>query len=119
MSMLLSLVLFAATAKVYRCEGDGEIVFQQSPCEMADEPVELRPESSFGQPAATVERRPPRPASARSPGIRGKDSAPKRDAVCETARSKRDAAYAKRGNTMTFDERRKLQDAIDEACGLR
>ena len=119
MTTMLWVMLFAAT-KVYRCETAEEIVFQQAPCAMADEPVELRPESSFGeQAAARAEPKATKAAPPRKRVVRGKPPGPKRDTACETARSKRDVAYAERGNTMSFDERRKLQDQLDAACGLR
>ena len=119
MSIVLTLALAVATAKVYRCETDTEIVFQQSPCAMADEPVALRPESSFGGRAAPPSVKRPKNADRPARVIREASSAPRRETECENARTKRDAAYAERGNTMTFDERRKLQDRMDEACGLR
>src|SRR5688500_16345185 len=115
MSIILSLVLAASAAKVYRCDTDGEIVFQQSPCVMADEPVALRPESSFGEPEVDKPgaKRPKQPTSRTRSARGGATGGPKHDAACETARAKREAAYAERGNTMSFDERRKLQDLMD------
>ena len=60
---------------------------------------------------------PPAPRGARV------SHAPRRDrretlSACEQARSRREQAYRRDGNRMGFDERRKLQDAMTDACGL-
>jgi hypothetical protein len=133
-----------AAREFYRCRGgDGALVFRDTPCESGTvqtgmlklpKPVDSAPgddrhsaaerkriaaweESSRRRLPASLggsdspSAREPRARPSAAVAARGGDR-------CTQARTSRDAAYA-RADSPGFDERRRLQDAIDSACGLR
>ena len=55
-------------------------------------------------------------ASRAAPARRAAQRTP---SACDAARERRERAYRRDGNRMDFARRRELQDALDEACGLR
>jgi hypothetical protein len=133
-----------AARELYRCRGgDGALVFRDTPCESGTvqtgtlklpKPVDSAPGDDRHSAAErrriaaweeSSRRRLPAslggsdPPTVREPRVRRSAAAPARGVDrCTQARTSRDAAYT-RADSPGFDERRRLQDAIDRACGLR
>jgi hypothetical protein len=132
--VILCLARALAARELYVCERPGAArAFQDTPCAdpgaaqsiraVADPPVAAVPLSAG---AMRLERAAlaalpeslggAAPHPARANGVR-RERAAAADA-CTHARERRERAYRRDGNRMSFDQRRALQDAMNDACGL-